>query len=34
MIKSQNKFEECVASLKHFTHQVYEKEGNKEGELM
>ena len=32
-MKSQNKMEACIASLKHFTHQVYEKEGTKEGEL-
>ncbi|KEQ26689.1 Chromate resistance protein ChrB [Paenibacillus tyrfis] len=32
--ESQNKLDECVASLEHFTQQVYEEEGNKEGELM
>lgn len=32
--KSQNKLEECIASLKQFTHQVYENEGSKEGELI
>lgn len=32
--ESQNKLDECAASLEHFTQQVYEEEGNKEGELM
>ncbi|TCZ80805.1 hypothetical protein E0485_00480 [Paenibacillus albiflavus] len=33
-VESQNKLDECIASLNHFTQQVYEKEGNKEGDLM